>query len=304
MTVVAAETLAGFRTPESRARYLAAYEAALQAWPVPYEARVVPTGLGSTHVVASGPADGPPLFLLPSLAAGAVVWRLNATALSRIFRTYAVDVVGQPGKSIATRRPRRAADYAGWLADVMDGLGIERAALVGCSFGGFIAANQALATPDRVSGLVMISPVGVFASQALRLFYLMRISSVAARLTSRLRRASGGVTTMSALPRPADPLWASLMIATMTERPGVRVISPPVFSTAQLRAIRAPALLLIGDGEMLYEPRAMLDLARRRMPALQTELIPGGDHIAAMARPEDVNDRIIRFLRPAREAEL
>jgi pimeloyl-ACP methyl ester carboxylesterase len=86
------------------------------------------------------------------------------------------------------------------------------------------------------------------------------------------------------------------MAATMTDRPRLSVISPEVFSVAQLRGIRAPALLLIGDLETLYEPRAMLDRARRRMPALQTALVPGADHIAAMARPDEVNDRISRFL--------
>jgi pimeloyl-ACP methyl ester carboxylesterase len=299
MTATETDTLAGFRTSESRTRYLAAYDAALQAWPTPHEAHTVPTRLGSTHVVASGRTDGPPLVLLPSLAAGAVVWRLNAAGLGRVFRTYAVDVIGQPGKSAAISRPRRAADYAGWLADVMDGLEIERAALVGCSFGGFLAANQAVTTPERVTGLVMISPVGVFGSQALRLNYLMRIRPLAARLASRLGYTpKRGAMAMRALQRPADPAWAAVMMAMMTERPRVDVISPPVFSTAQLQAIPAPALLLIGDQEILYKPEAMLARARRRMPALQTDLIPDADHIAAMAQPEAVNDRIIRFLRP------
>jgi pimeloyl-ACP methyl ester carboxylesterase len=298
MTLTENDTLAGFRTSEGRVRYLAAYEAALQAWPVPYDCHAVSTRLGSTHVVASGAADGPPVVLLPSLAAGAVAWRLNAAGLGRAFRTYAVDIVGQPGKCVTTQPPRNAQDYAGWLADVMDGLGIERAACVGCSFGGFVAANQALATPERVSALVMISPVSVFASQALRLFYLMRIRPAVARVAGRWAAGSrNSAASPRALQAPGDPAWAQLMLATMTERPKLDVISPPVFSRAQLRTIRAPALLLIGDRETLYQPQAMLDLARRRMPGLETDLVRGADHVAAMARPDDVNDRIARFLR-------
>lgn len=40
---------------------------------------------------------------------------------------------------------------------VMDGLGIDRAALVGCSFGGDVAVRAAALAPERVSGLMLVS---------------------------------------------------------------------------------------------------------------------------------------------------
>lgn len=76
----------------------------------------------------------------------------------------------------------------------------------------------------------------------------------------------------------------------------VSIFSPPVFGGRELRAIRAPSLLLIGDAEKLYEPATMLALARRRMPGLEGATVPGADHIAAMAQPDDVNERIVGFL--------
>ncbi|MBV9331292.1 MAG: hypothetical protein JOZ55_07045, partial [Alphaproteobacteria bacterium] len=54
-------TFPEFSSEESRARYLAAYDAVLREWPVPYEELDIPTALGPTHVVASGKADAPPL---------------------------------------------------------------------------------------------------------------------------------------------------------------------------------------------------------------------------------------------------
>ena len=86
------------------------------------------------------------------------------------------------------------------------------------------------------------------------------------------------------------------MAATMAERPEVSVISPTVFSRNALRAIRAPTLLLIGAEETLYEPHAMLRLAQSRMPGLTGAIVPDADHIAAMAQPDDVNGRVVRFL--------
>jgi pimeloyl-ACP methyl ester carboxylesterase len=74
------------------------------------------------------------------------------------------------------------------------------------------------------------------------------------------------------------------------------VVPPFVFSTTELQVIRVPTLLLIGDKESLYEPHAALKRALDRMPGLTCEIVPDAHHIAAMARPEYVNDRIVRFL--------
>jgi pimeloyl-ACP methyl ester carboxylesterase len=276
---------------------MAAYDAALADWPVPFEARTVTTRLGPTHVIASGRADAPPLLLLSSFAGTALVWRLNAEALSRHFRVYAVDVIGQPGKSLANRAIRNR-DYAPWLAELMDGLGAPRASIVGCSFGAFLALNQALATPQRVERVVLISPAGTFASQYWKLTYAMRIRAPFVRLMRRVRGAKHAPSLADMGPRrlPRDLKWAALIGVAMAERAKVSVTTPTVFSRAQLRAIRAPTLLLIGDKETLYEPQAMLRLAQARMPGLQSATVPDADHIAAMAQPDDVNARIIGFL--------
>ena len=70
-------TFPRFKTAEGRARYLAAYESALQDWPVAYDELDIEMALGPTHLIAGGPADAPPLILLHSLAGTGLVWRPN-----------------------------------------------------------------------------------------------------------------------------------------------------------------------------------------------------------------------------------
>jgi pimeloyl-ACP methyl ester carboxylesterase len=293
-----------FKSEEGQARYLAAYDAVVKQWPAACEELHLLTRLGPTHVIASGGAPGaPPLVLLPSFAGTATVWRPNVAALSQHFRTYAIDVIGQPGKSRAERRLRTRRDYADWLVDVLDGLGVARAAFVGCSFGGFLALSQASLTPDRVSKVVMISPAGVFVGLSWRFTFVMRT----ARLRRWIRRLLGDkrppdladLRGRAVKFDPADAGWRALMGVTMAESPEVSVINAAVFSQRELRAIRAPTLLLIGDGERLYDPQATLALAKRRMPALKGEIVPGANHIAAMAQPEAVNREILAFLTDA-----
>lgn len=288
-----------FRSEDSKARYMAAYDAVLAEWPVPFEARRLPTRLGTTHVIASGPLDAPPLILLHSFAGTAMAWRSNVAGLCRHFRTYAVDVIGQPGKSVASRRIRHRREFAGWLTDLLDALGVARASIVGCSFGGFLALNQASLTPDRVDRAVLISPAGTFVGLPLKFMVTM----LSAPLKRRIRRLLGdrrapSLADLRVAP-PKDASWAALMSVTMAEHMRPNMISASVLSDAELQAIRAPTLLLIGDQERLYDPHATLDRALRRMPGLQGAIVPDADHIAAMAQPEAVNARILRFLQAA-----
>ena len=153
-----AVSAAFFKTEAAEARYMAAYDAVLAKWPVAYEEITVPTRLGATHVIASGPADAPPLVLLHAMMATATVWRPNVEALSEHFRVYAVDTVGQGGRTVASRKIESRRDYADWLNDLFDGLGIARASIVGNSYGGFIALNQAAMAPERIDRMVLISP--------------------------------------------------------------------------------------------------------------------------------------------------
>ncbi len=301
LTEPTSNPLPAFKSDEGRARYIAAYDAVLATWPVAYEEIDVPAALGTTHVIASGPKDAPPLLLLPSFAGTATVWRLNVEGLSRRFRTHAVDVIGQPGKSVAVRRPRDRHEYADWLVDLLDGLGIERAAIAGCSFGGFLALNQAALTPERVERAIAIDPVGVFASQYWRLFYAMRVRRPLLKLARRLTGAQRAASMADLVRRPPrDATWARLMAVTMAESPEVAVINPPVLTRAELRGVRPPVLLLIGAEETLYDPAQTLALARSRIPGLTGAVIAHADHIAAMAQPDDVNARILAFLEAGR----
>src|SRR5512133_3967263 len=125
--------LGAFRSPQAERAYLAAYEEALVLWPIPFTELTVPTPFAETHVIASGPEGGPPVVLLHATGMSSTVWFPNAGDLGHTHRTYAVDVVNEPGRTRQTRLLRNPADCASWLSAVLDGLGIVRASLIGSS---------------------------------------------------------------------------------------------------------------------------------------------------------------------------
>jgi pimeloyl-ACP methyl ester carboxylesterase len=224
------------------------------------------------------------------------MWRANVEEFARHWRVYAVDVIGQPGKSLATRRLCNRRDYALWIEELLDQLAIDRTDIVGCSFGGFLAANQASLTPDRVRRVVMIGPAGVFRGMSVAMGLRMRV----ARFRYSLERSVGMKGKLRRnLHSPAvklhevDNSWRALIAVTRAEAPAVSVTKASVFSGADLRAIDAPLMLLLGEHEQLYDAQETIRIAIRRKPGLRAEIVMNADHVAAMAQPKIV-DRLIR----------
>jgi len=145
-----------FKTPEGQARYFAAYDATLALWPVPVTPLSVPTRFGDTHVNACGPEGAPPLVLLHGAAISSTMWYPNVAALSRAYRVYAPDIIGEMGKSVRTHPLAQPADFTAWLSELFDGLRLDQAHVAGVSLGGYLALQLAHSVPERVMKLVLL----------------------------------------------------------------------------------------------------------------------------------------------------
>jgi len=108
-------------------------------------------------VEEAGPADGPPLVLLHGLSATRRYVVMGSKALERGgFRVLSYDARGH-GRSAAARTYRYE-DLAADLLAVMDASGVERAVLAGASMGAHTLLRVALDAPERVAGVVAITP--------------------------------------------------------------------------------------------------------------------------------------------------
>ena len=152
------EKISVFRSLDGEARSMAAYEAVLANWPVSYEEQDLPTRFGPSHIIASGSDRAKPVILLHGQDSSATSWIYNIADLSQVFRIYAVDTIGDMGKSKPTSLPNNREDYALWLLDVLGQLKIEKADLVGLSYGGFLALNFAITYPEQVNRMVLLAP--------------------------------------------------------------------------------------------------------------------------------------------------
>ena len=191
-------------------------------------------------------------------------------------------------------------------------LGIDAAAVVGNSMGGFISAELAIAFPQRVERLVLVSPAGIST-------YGDRREALRARTAPRSNRRSRGYTAWGANRADAitsRPALRQAVLGDLVRYPGrlpatiaaelVRGAGRPGFMQAlaanfdydfrdRLHEIVCPTLIVWGEDDRIVTVRDA---------AVYAELIPGsrkvifGDtgHLAMVERPDAFNALLNEFL--------
>jgi pyruvate dehydrogenase E2 component (dihydrolipoamide acetyltransferase) len=105
--------------------------------------------------------DKTPVLFLHGFGGDLDNWLFNLDAVAAVAPVIALDLPGH-GQSDA-RLPGGATlpELAGFVLHFLDSLDVERVHIVGHSMGGSIAAQMALAAPQRVAALVLIATAGL-----------------------------------------------------------------------------------------------------------------------------------------------
>ncbi|RAJ33175.1 pimeloyl-ACP methyl ester carboxylesterase [Kitasatospora sp. SolWspMP-SS2h] len=257
-----------------RSAFLSAYDALLDRWPVPVDPLDLATPYGTTRVNAAGPPGAPPLLLLHGGGATAAGWWANVGELARTARVFAVDRIGEAGRSdpAGRPRPRTVEDLHGWLDAVLDALGVDRADLCGHSYGGWIALSYALRRPARVSRLALLDPTGCFTG--FRLPYLLHAAPLLARPSERRARAFLAWETGGA---PLDPDWVRLY-GLAAAFPAARPVTGPRPGPAALAALDAPCLVLPAADSRSHDPHTLAARATALLPRARVRTLAGVSH--------------------------
>src|SRR5579859_90069 len=133
-----------YRTPTGEKAVMALYDSILSRWPIPHETLNIATRHGNTFVIVNGRPSSPPLVLLHGAGTNSSVWVRDMAAYSRSYRTYAVDLLGEAGRSASNRPSWNSPAYAEWLDDVLSALQVERAVLIGLSQGAWVALKYTI----------------------------------------------------------------------------------------------------------------------------------------------------------------
>jgi pimeloyl-ACP methyl ester carboxylesterase len=260
-----------YKSPEGEREVMAIYETVLAHWPVPCETLRLPTRHGETFVIANGEKTAPPLVLLHGASSNATAWVGDVADYSRAFRVYAVDILGEAGKSAPNRPAWDGPAYAEWLEDVLDALKVRKTSLVGISQGGWTALKFATTRPERVEKLVLLTPGGVAPT---KLSFLLR----AIPLSMMGRRGAEAINRIVFGKQPIHPDAVKFMNVIMTHFKA-RMEAEQMFSDEALQRLTMPTLLLGGAQDALRSADQIAARLKKFAPDLTVITLPDMGHV-------------------------
>jgi len=258
------------------------------------------SSVGRLHYYESrGDGALPPIVIIHGFGASATSYAPVIARLSPHTRRLLAPEAPGHGFSRAVRSGLSADDSFAAVAELLDHHLEEPAIIFGNSLGGAMAVRYALASPQRVRGLILSSPAGAPMDPderraVVRSFTVGNLREATDLLGRLYNRAPWFAPLLSPdlLRHFADPIVRGLLES----------LGRQEFLTAdELGAIAAPTLLLWGRGERLL-PNAGLDFFRRHLPAHLAEIEQPADfgHCPYLDRPRQLAERIAAFARALR----
>ncbi len=243
---------------------------------------------------------GKPVVFIPGLGSSGAVWAGIARDLASDFRCILVDNRGA-GLSPKPEGPYSTAAMAADVAALVERMGLTEVCVVGHSMGGAIAQELALAYPDRIARLALLSTwcepdpwlTGLFVNLRrlrqhlpLRDFVEFQLwLSTAVSCDDDARRHRDLVEQVYRMARrQGRRAYLAQLEACLGHRAGARV-----------RDIRAPTLVAVGSEDRLVPPRFSRELAFLIGHA-QLEVIEGAGHRLYYEVPGKLVDLLKRWL--------
>jgi pimeloyl-ACP methyl ester carboxylesterase len=177
---------------------------------------------------------------------------------------------------------------------VIDTLKLEKPVVMGCSYGGGILLNLAAYAPTKIGKAILVVPSGLTPLPLLPMITRIGFPMIMYRMT---RKHSWLIRNLSALyPNPSE----RFVEATRAIYQHVKLEAgmPRTIHREELKAFRAPTLVLAGEKDILFPASAVIPRSRAAIPTLvAAEVLPGSSHFLPPQLWEPLCERIDRFIK-------
>jgi pimeloyl-ACP methyl ester carboxylesterase len=266
-----------------------------------------------------GSGDGDPVVLVHGLGGQWQNWLENIPRLAESRRVVAMDL---PGCGCTPEQPDDVdvtiTQYARWVNELCDQLGLGKIDLIGNSMGGYIAAEVAIQFPERVSRLVLVSAAGISSAETIQA-PILTFGRVATALASN---AAARYRTLA-----ARPITRHVSLALVARHPRLlkadlayegffKGAGKPGFDDAlrasldydfrdRLSEVKVPTLIVWGERDSII-PIRDADHFERLIEDSRKVVMKDCGHIPMAERPDAFNRVVTEFLAetgPAEEKE-
>jgi pimeloyl-ACP methyl ester carboxylesterase len=246
--------------------------------------------VAGTHVRVQSAGEGPPLLYLHG--AGGVSWLPGHTALAERCRLIVPEHPNWGEDELADGL-ESIDDLVYFYLDFLDALGLERAHLAGHSLGGWLAAEIAVAHPERLWTVTLIDAAGLWLPDCPMPDLFAMSPAETARLGNYAPVVAEAAIAAGATPDArAAQARARTAFARIAWNPYLHNPRLPV----RLRRVRLPALVVWGEEDRVIPP-AYADEYARLLPDVRVVRFPACGHSPAREKPAELANAMLTFLR-------
>ena len=266
------------------------------------------------NVVDTGGDGKPGLVFVHGLGGAWQNWLLNIPAFMGTHRVVALDLPGF-GESAMPREEISIQGYAKVLDGLLNELGVDSAAVVGNSMGGFVSAELALSFSTRVEHLVLVSAAGLSIENYRRSplvvgarMWALGATWLGARGDAVITRPRGrrlGMQLLVRYPERLSPPLA-LELARGTGTPGFVPAMKALLSYGfrdRLAEIEVPTLVVWSCNDMLVPRGDAREYVRLIGDNARREMFEDTGHLSMLERPTRFNRLLEEFVSGSRRPE-
>jgi Predicted hydrolases or acyltransferases (alpha/beta hydrolase superfamily) len=259
-----------FKTNEGKNDVIKFYDKFLQKLALSYEKFYVNTRYGKTFIIASGEKSNSPLILLHGSGMNSAMWLRDIKEYCKTYRVYAIDMLGEPGKSDENRPSLSGSSYAEWLKEVFENLSVERANIIGISLGAWLAIKFSVSYPEMASKLVLLCPSGVGPQKKSFIFKAIAYGILGEKGIDKLYYKVNGNQ-----PIPEEMLKYQKLIGKSFN---YRKETIPVFSDNELKLLTMPTVLFVGAKDIMLHSDKTARRLGNLLPHAQINILPKAGH--------------------------
>ncbi|MFX3623135.1 MAG: alpha/beta fold hydrolase [Ectobacillus sp.] len=284
-----------YKNPEGKRKLLEIYDNMKNGLDTDFEDTYVETRFGKTHILVGGNQDGEPLICFHG---GNVVNPITLKwfePLAKQYRLYAPDTIGHPGKSDEVRLNPQSHEYAQWVCDFMDGLGLAKAKFIGPSYGGGILIRLATYAPERIEKAVLLVPSGIAGGKIANMMKKILIPLAVYKLFPNGKNLLRACEAM--FDTTIDPELL-LQIKYVYDYVKLETAFPSYATKEELANYKAPTLLFAAENDVFFPAEQVVPKAKEVFPAaLQTVTLQNASHFQNDRNLEMIIEEIEKFFR-------
>ncbi len=265
-----------FKSEEGKAEILDLYEKKLEELNIEYESKFLSTRFGSTHVLATGDKNNPPLVIVHGSNGCAPIAIESYPNLTKKYYVYAVDVMAQPNKTDENFLSMKDDSYGLWFNDVLNNLDIYDVALAGFSLGGLVILKSLHLDQSRIKSAFLASPAYIVNGNPLAGIFKMFLPMKKYMKTQDMKYVE---KFLAELFTDRDE-FAIQYISKILLHFNLDFTPVPTITKKEAASIKTPIHLFAAKLDIIFPGEKMIKRAHKIFPTLQTaHLFENSKHV-------------------------